>query len=861
MNKMFSALVLAGIAIAPAMRVQADPVRRSAIPGEIVVCFDSDTDRVDLNATIGAWNLPAIDGDFVVEASRTILQWRRPGRDRFTNVVLIKFPQHIESAGLLNHLDSLDGIEWSAPNTACTGDVKELIPNDPQYGSQYHHPLMQNHLAWDITLGDPGVIIAVTDDGVDIDHVDLIDNVWTNQGEIPGNGIDDDNNGFIDDVHGWDFVFNNNDPNPNSAGDDHGTHVAGICCARTDNAIGVSGTAGRATVMPIQFFSSGQPWTAANIAASYAYAVDNGARIITTSYNINGWVGDPTFTAGLQYLYDQGGLHFNSAGNGNQLNPARQAFHQTFLAASTDSGDVRSSFSNYGTGIDFAAPGSSIYSTILNDLYGTKSGTSMASPNAAGVAALIWSANPAWTRAQVVAQMHAGADNIDAQNPGFVGWLGAGRVNAFAALTAGTLPPPQVSQVIGLPPDGGAISVPGNTFTMRFDQIMAPATVNDMNAFSMIYAGPDTVFGTGDDVALPLTWSPYLLASNEIVLTIGGPALVGGRYRVIADASIIENPFGTQLDGDGNGVAGDSWITTFAVCIGATTPSCLTCVGDMNANILANGQDLSAFVACVIDGNPAAPGCGCADMDLNGVINQTDVALLVELLMDVPRGACCMIDGTCAELSAMGCAGVSGIFQGDHTVCPGLICPQPCAPTAVAPLPFSVNFDSDPTCSTSCNAACGMTGWINDTGDSANWIVDAGGTPSSNTGPSAAHSGANYVYVETSSPCFNIEANLISPTLDFSAFANPQIEFFYHAYGSEIVELNVQVSTDNCLSWSTEFQLLGQQQLSNGDPWLQAVVDLSAYAGMSNLRIRFNYLSGPSFHGDIAIDTIIVRNN
>ena len=120
---------------------------------------------------------------------------------------------------------------------------------------------------------------------------------------------------------------------------------------------------------------------------------------------------------------------------------------------------------------------------------------------------------------------------------------------------------------------------------------------------------------------------------------------------------------------------------------------------------------------------------------------------------------------------------------------------------------------------------------------------------------------ANFVYVETSNPCFNIEANLISPTLDFSAFANPQIAFFYHAYGTEIVELNVQVSTDNCLSWSTEFQLLGQQQFANGDPWLQAVVDLSAYAGMSNLRIRFNYLSGPSFHGDVALDTILVWDN
>ena len=134
-------------------------------------------------------------------------------------------------------------------------------------------------------------------------------------------------------------------------------------------------------------------------------------------------------------MYDGGVLHFNSAGNNNQLNPPRTSFTQSLFVVSTESNDTRSTFSNYGTGCDISAPGGSILSTVLNDNYGTKSGTSMATPNAAGAAALIWSLHPTWTRDQVAAQLIATADNIDAQNPAYIGLLGSGRVNSFAALT------------------------------------------------------------------------------------------------------------------------------------------------------------------------------------------------------------------------------------------------------------------------------------------------------------------------------------------------------------------------------------------------------------------------------------------
>jgi subtilisin family serine protease len=628
------------VALVPSLTEDAvrDPVKRSEIKGEMVVCFESQARQIDLAAVIASWNLKAVDADFAVTRSRSLLQWKRPRDEKFTHVIVIEYPADVAGAPLIAKLNSFAGVRWSAPNYRYTGDARELVPNDPMYGSQYHHPLMQNDLAWDITLGDPAVIIAVTDDGFERAHPDLADNIWVNTGEIAGDGIDNDSNGYVDDVNGWDFAHGNNNPDPDNGGDSHGTHVCGIAAARTNNGVGVAGTAGAATIMPVQFYDGTNPglWTSTVIDAAFAYAVDNGARIITTSYSVDIWLGDPTVTAAFQYLYDSGVLHFNSAGNAAQLNPPRQAFHQTLLVANTNASDVKSSTSNYGTGIDLSAPGSSILSTVPGGSYASFSGTSMAAPNAAGAAALIWSANPGWTREQVAAQLVATCDNIDAQNPSFVGLLGAGRVNSLAALATSPLPPPRIVQANGLPDDGGIGGVPGNSFSIRFNQIMDPATVDDPGAFSMTFAGADATFGSGDDESLSLSSPAYMIGANEIVMNIVGPRLPNGWYRVVADAAVLANPFGSPLDGDGNGVGGDSWQTTFIVCGGPALANCATCGPDMNADIAFDGADIPAFTACALDGSAATPGCGCADLDANGVIDEADILLMVEILLDAP---------------------------------------------------------------------------------------------------------------------------------------------------------------------------------------------------------------------------------
>ena len=463
----------------------------------------------------------------------------------------------------MSTLDELPQVMWSSPNFYLEGDLQDFVPNDPGYGQQYTHQLVGSEFAWDTTLGNSNIIVGITDDGVDLAHPDLSPNIWVNPGEIAGNGVDDDNNGYVDDVNGWDWANDNNNPAPN--GGSHGTHVAGISAARTDNGIGVAGLSGHSTIMPLQFYGGANGWTASIINNTFTYAADNGAHIVNTSYNINGWVGDPVFTAGLQYMYDNGVLHFNSAGNGSELNPARQAFEQTFLVVSTTDSDTKSSFSNYGTGVDISAPGSNVYSTLPGGAYGNNSGTSMAAPNAAGAAALIWSANPSWNRDQVVAQLLGTADNIDAQNPAYAGLMGAGRINVARALSE-SLAAPQIGGLVNVPENGGSTNdLTIDSLGFSFNQVMDPASVNNLNHYELRSAGVDGVFGTADDTIYSLSMpSSYQLSTNQLQLEVDGGPLPFGDYQltILAD---VENPFGTPLDGNADGIGGDPFISQFSI--------------------------------------------------------------------------------------------------------------------------------------------------------------------------------------------------------------------------------------------------------------------------------------------------------
>ncbi|MFW7378702.1 MAG: S8 family serine peptidase [Oligoflexus sp.] len=413
--------------------------------------------------------------------------------------------------------------------------------------------------AWDISRGDESVVIAVTDDGFDFDHQDLKGGFWQNQGELGqdeqgkeknSNGLDDDGNGYIDDHRGWDFTkAGDNNPSPENGLffnlDSHGTHITGIITAQhreKSGEDGVWGIAPEAKVMALRFSGSGT-WTSINIARSYAYAVAKGAKIINTSYAIDQYVDDPVYQAAIRHAYASGLLIFNSAGNQGEANPDRQSFEEIFLVANTYAGpesrDRLHPNSNFGYGIDFTAPGD-IYSTIPGNRYQYKVGTSMATPVVAAVAALIWSANPEWTRDQVAAQLAGTAQAIDEINPGYEGLLGFGRVDAARALLTQNIAPPQLTL------QKQRLAITDGKIVLRCLSVLDEASLK--NAEFLLYDHLDR--------AHPLSLlTDYRIGSNEIVFAF--PAdLQPGSYRLHISAD-VRDPFGQALDGNGDGQGGD----------------------------------------------------------------------------------------------------------------------------------------------------------------------------------------------------------------------------------------------------------------------------------------------------------------
>ncbi len=553
-------------------------VKRTAtfdyLPGELMVAIQLPAAADAAPAQLSSLNWSEIVGVPQTEVLRTLFTVDRASGTS-VSLVQLDLGDDTNVIPVMARLATRPEIMWSAPNFSEQGvDRREFEPNDPQFPSQWHHSTMVNDFAWDFTQG-AGIKIGITDDGFDLPHEDLQQNIWVNAGEVAGNGLDDDANGYVDDVNGWDFITGNNDPNPNSASNNHGTHVAGIAAARTNNAIGVAGTAGQATIMPLQFYDLTLGWNAAEIAAAYTYGANNGAKIVSTSYNVDGWVGDPTFTAGLQYMYDQGVMHFNSAGNNGALNPPRQAFEQSLLVASTEVGDVLSGFTNYGTGIDLAAPGGNILSTLPGNTYDYFSGTSMATPNAAAAAALVWAKNPGWTREQVAAQLLGWAANIDSANPAFVGLYGAGRVNSFFAvanLPAG-LGAPKVVSLDGIPTGSVGTSTPINSFGVQYSQIMNAASVMNVANYELRGSGSDGIFDTGDDDLYAISnINNYMVGTNFLRFNIGGGPLGIGDYRFRIISGGAESAFGTDLDGDGNNTAGGNFQRFFTITINDFAP-------------------------------------------------------------------------------------------------------------------------------------------------------------------------------------------------------------------------------------------------------------------------------------------------
>ncbi|MGB3904320.1 MAG: S8 family peptidase, partial [Anaerolineae bacterium] len=311
-------------------------------PGVILVKFRPDVPMTEAADTLGARDLAVLGEVADLQIHRVAVP---EGREEALVEVLTQDPR----------------VEYAEVDYAVHATI---IPNDTRYYLQWGPAKIQAPAAWDVTVGSSDLIIAVVDTGVDLNHPDLNDKI----------------------VAGWDYANDDSDPQDDHG---HGTHVAGIAAAETNNLQGIAGISWAARIMPVKVLDEHGDGYYSDVADGVHYACNNGAKIINLS--LGGSNPSSTLKDALEDAYEDGCLMVAAAGNGGNAVDYPGRYPETMAVAATNQSDTRAGFSDYGPEIDVAAPGVYIYSTLWNDKYGWKDGTSMAAPHVAGQAALIWS--------------------------------------------------------------------------------------------------------------------------------------------------------------------------------------------------------------------------------------------------------------------------------------------------------------------------------------------------------------------------------------------------------------------------------------------------------------------------------------
>jgi subtilisin family serine protease len=317
----------------------------ASVPGEVIVRFKAGT-------------TPAERRDAVQEQDATVEEALALPRAQ-----LVELPEEIPVEEAVAAFEADPDVAYAEPNFVYEAAA---IPNDTEYGSLWALPKISAPQAWDLTTGSTGVVVAVVDTGVAYNHPDLAPNIWTNPGETAGNGVDDDGNGKVDDVHGWDFVANDNAPYDAFK---HGTHVAGTIGARGNNALGVTGVSWQVSLMPVRAGDAGGSFPLSKIVNAFGYACANGARVVNGSFG--GFGTSQAMSDAIGATACANTLFVFAAGNDGTNNdtapqyPCNYPFTRIVCVAATDAADARASFSNYGvSSVDLAAPGVTIRSTV-----------------------------------------------------------------------------------------------------------------------------------------------------------------------------------------------------------------------------------------------------------------------------------------------------------------------------------------------------------------------------------------------------------------------------------------------------------------------------------------------------------------
>jgi thermitase len=374
-------LILPSFILASPAKASSTSASSDYVPGELIVKFKNGVSSQSIQA------LHSKLGAQVAKKSK--YGWQ-----------VVKFKNaSVESMMLKYKADP--NVAYAEPNYYFHAD---WTPNDPYFSTQQWGPQkIQAPQAWDVTRGSSSVMIAIVDTGVQYDHPDLSGKVYA----------------------GYDFVSNDWDPYDENG---HGTHCAGIAAATTNNGVGIAGVAPNASILAVRVLDANGSGTLDNVASGIDYAADAGAQVISLS--LGSTSGSTTLQNAVDYAWNHGSVVVAAAGNSSSSAPNYPAYYSNAIAvASTTSSDTLSSFSNYGSWVDVAAPGSSIFSTYPYDTYATLSGTSMATPHVAGEAALL--AAQGRTNSQIRAAIQNTCDRISGTGTYFT----YGRINAYRAVT------------------------------------------------------------------------------------------------------------------------------------------------------------------------------------------------------------------------------------------------------------------------------------------------------------------------------------------------------------------------------------------------------------------------------------------
>ena len=536
--------------------------------------LESLESRTVLNAAMGPFAYGGLLIDTTTYQSNTILVQFKPDVVLSGDIDLhgAKITQSLELVDGLYELQLTQGMSVAGALAVFQADTRvaiaeanyklmlEAIPNDPRFSSMYglnntgqtggtNDADIDAPEAWNISTGTRRTIVAVIDTGVDYNHQDLAANMWRNLAETAGDGIDNDNNGYVDDIYGYDFANNDADPMDDNG---HGTHVSGTIGAVGNNGIGTTGVNWNTRIMALKFLDSTGSGSTAGAISALNYAVRMGANISNNSWGGGG--ASSLLSQAINNARSAGHIFVAAAGNSGLNNdstanyPSNYTFDNVVAVAATDNKDALASFSNYGaTTVDIAAPGVGILSTLPGNTYGTYSGTSMATPHVSGALSLIWDQNPTFTYSQVIAKLYSSVDKIAGLN-GKVAT--GGRLNINNALQGTTTNPPPAdlagakiltSEALGL--TNGSIT----GFKVKFSESIQVAsfTASDIKVTSpsgaiLAVSGITAVAGTN---------------STEFTFTVPTTSTVGS-YTLLVGTDILDLA-GNQMNQDGDAINGE----------------------------------------------------------------------------------------------------------------------------------------------------------------------------------------------------------------------------------------------------------------------------------------------------------------